>query len=58
MGLIVKLPKKETYPTATIGEVSPLYHSQAVFSKIIQERLTKALEQHTREEQAGKEILQ
>ena len=29
MGLIVKLPKMETYPIATTGEVSPLYHSQA-----------------------------
>ena len=30
MGLIVKLPKKkETCPTATTGEVSPFYHSQA-----------------------------
>ena len=29
MGLIVKLPKKVTYPTTTTGEISPLLHSQA-----------------------------
>ena len=29
IGLIVKLPKKDTFPTATTGELSPFYHSQA-----------------------------
>ena len=54
MGLIVTLPKKGDIPNCNYWRgITLISITSKVFSKIIQERLAKALEQHIREEQAG-----
>ena len=51
MGLIIKLPIKGDLSNCNNWKgITLLSLSSKVFSKIIQERLTNALEQHTREE--------
>ena len=55
MGLIVKLHKKGDLSNSnTWRGITLLSLTSKVFSKIIQERLIKALEQNIREEQAGR----